>query len=258
MKSRMFSFTRTILLLICMFTLLTGNQCLAGRVLWDISHGVYLDYQPSGRYSSLVGDLETASFTVDTTTTGFLVDEPSDYDVIVIRGYCLPGEWYTSAEAEVIEQFVSNGGGLLILGDNISLAPWKYETVASKFGLSFAISEIDPYDTYTTSLDTHPVFDGISQIYMRAAGEIASTGGLAEVAWQEWTSNALAAAGTFGDGRVVALGDSNIFDNSYIGYVDNQPFAMNTFNYLVPEPTTLFLFAFGAMLAGRRRRKTRA
>jgi hypothetical protein len=218
------------------------------RILWDISHGILLDYQPSGSFQPLVQNLESHGFSVDTSSQGFLVDDPTDYDVLVLCRACAINSFYAPAEVARITEFVYNGGGLLIMGDNPS-SLHHIQPVASIFGVSLGLSAILPSDTYTSNLASHPIFEGVSQIYMRAAGEISAVGVSSEIAWQEGTGKVLVAVGSYGYGRVVTLGDQNIWAQTmYYDLVDNRQFSINTFEFLaVPEPGTILLMGLGGL-----------
>ena len=220
------------------------------KLLWDISHGVDWDYEPSGRFQALVENLESEGFSVDTTSLGFLIDDPQDYHVIVVCEASAADSSYSSVEVDRITDFVSNGGGLLIMGDNTDCENENIQPVASPFGISLGLSYIEPSDVYTSTLADHPVFDGVSEIYMRAAGEISAVFPSNEIAWQEETGMALVAAGVYGNGRVVALGDINPWaETGYYDEADNVLFSINTFEYLaIPEPCTLLLLGFGAVM----------
>ena len=228
------------------------------RVLWDISHGgnPYIDYQPSGKFQPLVQNLAVHGFNVDTSIQGFLVDDPTGYDVLVV---CLGSAFYSSYSSEEVNRiadFVNNGGGLLIMGDNPVVPNVDIQPVASAFGVTLGQSMILPYDTYTSNLASHPIFDGVNEIYMRAAGEISAVTFSNEVAWQEGTGKALVAVGAYGNGRVVTLGDINLWaETEYYDLVDNRIFSINTFEYLaIPEPSTLLMIGLGALFLRRKRR----
>lgn len=249
--------------------LLTPSAVLSYTVLWDTSHGVYVSstfggdgYQPSqyGYYQTLAEHLSNYNFTVDTTSQGFLIDDPAGYDVVVV---CLTSAFnssYTSTEVQRIVDFVDDGGGLLILGDRQSAPNGNIQPVASEFGITLGFSDLPlPFEIYTSTLAVHPIFDGVDEIFMVAAAELSVTAPASPVAWQEGTGKTIAAVAQYGKGRVLALGDCSLWSwvNTYeerFYTADNSQFAVGTFTYLaVPEPTTLLLLGLGAALLIRKR-----
>lgn len=248
--------------------LLTPSAVLSYTVLWDTSHGVYVSstfggdgYQPSqyGYYQTLAEHLSHYDFTVDTTSRGFLSDDPGGYDVIVV---CLTSAFnssYTSAEVERIVDFVDDGGGLLIMGDRPLAPNANIQPVASEFGITLGSSDLSPFEITTSDLTGHPIFDGVDEMFMYAAGELSTNTPAFPVAWQEETEKTIAAVAQYGQGRVVALGDCTLWSwvNMYeerFYTADNPQFAVSTFTYLaVPEPATLLLLVLGAALLRKRR-----
>ena len=250
-----------------LFILLIPSPVLSYTVLWDTSHGVYVSstfggdgYQPSqdGYYHALSEHLGTNGITVDTTSQGFLNDDPANYDVIVV---CLTSAFYSSYtpdEVGRIADFVNDGGGLLIMGDRQAAPNANIQPVASEFGITLAISDLTSPEIYTTEHTDHPIFDGVNEIFMYAAAELSADTPALPTAWQEGTTNAIAAVAQYGQGRVVALGDCSMWSwvklyEERFNKADNPQFAVSTFNFLaVPEPTALLLLSLGAVLLRKR------
>ena len=201
-----------------------------GNILWDITHGVY-SYEPSGNFSLLTGLLNSAGYNVMTTDAGVDNVDLSTYDILVICEGSAKISSYTTSEIDAISQFVNQGGGLLILGDNASCSNENINPLAEEFGISLGLSTIEPYDLYFSNFTSLEIFEGINEIYYRAAGEI-SASAPAEI--EAFTSNneGVIASNVSHPGRVLALGDINVWDNEYITNVDNQAFAENVFNWL--------------------------
>jgi hypothetical protein len=254
--------------ILILFVLLTPSAAFSYTVLWDTSHGVYVSttfggdgYQPSqnGYYQTLAEHLSNNNFTVSTTSQGFLTDDPGEYDVIVV---CLTSAFYssyTSAEVERIVDFVDDGGGLLIMGDLQAAPNANIQPVASEFNITLGLSDLLPYDILTAGHTNHPIFDGVDEIFMYAAAELSAQTPAFPVAWQEGTGKTIAAVAQYGQGRVVALGDStlwswvDIYEERFYT-ADNPQFAVSTFNYLaVPEPATLLILGLGAAFLIRKR-----
>lgn len=235
------------------------------NVLWDLTHGVYLQYQPSQDYSSLVTLLGANGFSVETTTAGVDQVDLSKYNVLVIS---LTGAWnsgYTPSEVSAIQKFVNKGGGLLIMGENTDCPNPNIQPVANLFNVQLGKSYLSPSDLTITDLASSPVFSGVGSFFMRAAGEIDAKSPAGSIAWTTPGKNQVVAAVACPT-KVVIAGDNNMWDNAYLPNADNGKFAVNTFTTLaaacgtpVPEfPTPLVTLGilggiFLMVIAARRR-----
>lgn len=189
-------------------------------VLWDTSHGVYLNYQPFGRYNILVSNLADSGFTMSTWGNGLHTIDLTQYDVIVIT---VGSSWNTAYTQEEIDSLVSyynqynqrvvitgdmnfcedtyiansdnvafsdnlfdwlaESGGILIMGDNPGCNNYNINPLANAFYMTAGVAGLSPSDLYFTNFAVHPIFNGITEIYYRAAGEVAATTPAAAIAW---------------------------------------------------------------------------
>ena len=88
------------------------------NVLWDLTHGVYFTYEPTGDYSELVAMLASNAYVVSTTAAGIDNVDLAPYDIIVI---CLGSAWdspYTASEVTAIQSFVARGKGVFVMAEN--------------------------------------------------------------------------------------------------------------------------------------------
>jgi len=223
------------------------------KILWDITHG---DSGTDGfaKYGELVSDLQNAGCSVTTTSAG--VDTPgllSQYDVLVISAGSSANSAYTVSEANAIETFVNNGGGLLVMDEWLGFNAANVEPVVERFGTS-AIASITTWDQ-VTNLASHPIFSGITTIKLFFMGSLGAQSPSTAVAWYGQDAVVNVVTGK----KVVIIGDGNIFQtdatNDFINQNDNRQFAANVFAYLCPHegiPTPEFptIFLPATMIIG--------
>jgi hypothetical protein len=207
-----------------------------GNVLWDTSHGIYYNYRPSGDYSSLSSALAALGYAIDENSSGVLSLDLSAYSIVVV---CLGSAWdsaYSPAEVSALVDYVNSGGGLFIMGDNDDCPNANINPVAEAFGTTAGLSDVFPQNLYVTNLTSHPIFAGISSIFMRSAGELVrNSAPSSEEAWAD-TGEVVVTVAESGLGRVVVLGNIDSFGNYYLPFEDNQVFAENIFHWLYPLP----------------------
>jgi len=207
-------------------------QNTAGNILWDTSHGVYLNYRPSGNYSELTTVLSQKGYFVDENDAGILNLNLDNYEIVVI---CLSSAWdspYSFDEVAALSDFVDNGGGLLIMGDAVQK---NINPIAQAFGTTLGLSSISPYNLSVSKMTNHVIFTNVTEIFMRLAGEISATFPSSEEAWAD--SDEAVVAVFAAAGHVVFLGDYSIFTNFYLTRVSNQVFAENVFGWLSLPPS---------------------
>jgi hypothetical protein len=200
-----------------------------GSVLWDLTHGVYLGYEPGGSYSSLTALLNSAGYTVDTTAAGVNNVDLFNYDLLVVS---LGSNWYsayTVPEVAAIDAFVHAGGGLLIMCDNPATPNGNVNPVALEFGTTCGGAALNLLPL--TDFAAHPVFAGVSQVEFATGGELAASSPSGLVAFDS-DGKAGVALAEAAAGRVAVVGDFNLWDNSYLAEASNQRFAENVFHWL--------------------------
>ena len=202
-----------------MMTLAPAATAQNKRILWDTHHGIYAAYSPSGSFSTMTSLLQTAGYDVVESSAGILSQNLSTFDVVVINALSAYSSAYTVAEAQAVHAFAVGGGGVLFVGDNASVWPANVAEVGKLFDITVGVKSVSPSDLYLTNLPAgEEMFQGITSIYFRAAGELQVGPNATALAS---TANGETMIARWNGGSVVAIGDGNAFDNSYIANADN-------------------------------------
>ncbi len=135
---------------------------------------------------------------------------------------------YTSNEVDAIEHFVRQSGhGLLILSDTPDI-----ENLADVVGRRFSIGLGEINSDGPVSYSNEPFFSGILSIQYINGGGIFLVTSPSQTASVDKNGNAVIAFCECDAGRVMAIADTNLWDNGGLGQEDNQRFAMNVFEWL--------------------------
>ena len=208
---------------------LTAPAPAAGvKVLWDISHGPRSSdagspYTPDGMYKALAQALGDQNFSI---TSGDLTNLDS-VDILVVSE--LSGSTpYTAAEVDKIEQFVRvSGHGLLILSDIPS-----YENLADVVTRRFSIGLGESVSDGPASNSNKPFFSGVNTVQFIAGGGTFDVSSPSQTASWDKNGNSVVAFCECDAGRVMAISDANLWDNSGLNQADNGRFALNVFKWL--------------------------
>lgn len=219
----------------------------ATTVLWDVSHGILLDYDPGGRFSELVSDLGSAfQFTV--TDQGLESVDLFQFAIVVICVGSAIDSPYTAGEVEAVATYSRGGGAVLVLADNPAAVPEHVNPVTEHFGITTGVDALLPLDLYVSTLASHPIFRGVDRLYMRAAGALQVTPPGTTIGQSDDGQSVIAAAS---NSATVVLGDMNIFDNNYVNEADNRQFALQLFQWLasVSQPVGAISGTWGSVKA---------
>lgn len=188
--------------------------------LWDTTHGVYLNYQPFYRYTDLVANLADSGYTMECCGTGVHTVDLSQYDVIIIAVGSSWNTMYTQEEVDSLLSYYAQGhqrviltgdmnfcentyyynadnvvftdnlfdwlaetGGILIMGDNPGCNNININPVCNAFNMTAGVAELSPSDLYFSNFAAHAIFNNVSTIYYRAAGEVSGTTPAEPIAW---------------------------------------------------------------------------
>jgi hypothetical protein len=191
-------------------------------VLWDTTHGTYLNYSPFTRYSILTSMLIDSGYTIDLCATGVHTVDLSQYDIILVSVMNSWNSPYSQEEVDSLISYYNQGrqrvlltgdanfcentyipyagnvqfsynvfdwisanGGIFIMGDNAGCMNGNINPVANAFYMTAGISTISPADLYFSNFTPHSVFNNVAQIYYRAAGSISTTTPAEAIAWTD-------------------------------------------------------------------------
>ncbi len=157
-----------------------------------------------------------------------------DYDMLLIG---LPMKDFDTAEREAIQQFVTNGGGLLLVGEpesDVRYARIQYiNSLSMMFGVEFSNKTMfGNFQSTEIAGQTHPIFSGISKMFWAASCTLI-VGEPSKPIYNE--GKCIIAYCEYGKGRIIFLPDSDFFFCRFMKEDDNEKFVANIFNWLT-EP----------------------
>jgi len=214
----------------------TGTEVAGDRacyVLWALSHGPYANYTPSGWYSDLVDMLEMnniISYEADYDLNYIGLDS---YDIIVVGTLLAWDSAYTAAELTAIQDFVSAGGGLLIMGENSDCPNEHINIISEAYGVTCPLTggDVNGHITDFAGID---LFTGVTTLELIGSPGLTVGYPGAAVAWASGGQPVVAIAGPC---EVIVVSDGNVWENDYIATGDNETCALNVFDCLCSSDT---------------------
>jgi hypothetical protein len=238
----------------------TIGTSVAGDILWDDSHhgGPFEpDIELDDQYAMFAQAIRGAGHTIKE-----LNGSPGAITAAVLDGieafFLMDVEMaLTTSELSLLHLFVEKGGGLFVSWEGGTINS-RANPIIAPYGLSFSGNN-DVFDDVPpiNQLVQHSLTEGVAAFQIYGAALVNTTGtALPLIKGSDPRVFGVAQEGP----KVVALGDSSMFHNSFIGDYDNLQLAVNIANYLdpIPEPQTAVLFCAGLpAIIGVRRRLTR-
>jgi len=219
-------------------------------------------------FSRLFEQLNLHGYSHDRLVSGKLTPELlSRYDVMFLNLMDDSRPAFTPDEIEAVRGFVHNGGGLFVIADHTNVYRHAEMTnpLLEPYGISIRYEicvDVSPHTVsglgwiLVTDLRDHPVNEGVVEYSLQTGGPLDGPGGIgftSSSGWGDkwnpemkdgfygnWTKDpdevsgpqSVVQAVEYGSGRVVVVGDQNIFGDPYIHFIDNRPLALNAFEWL--------------------------
>jgi hypothetical protein len=224
-----------------------------GHIAFDYAHHPRLgvdsfdpDTMIPGYYSEMRNLWVSQDYTFDklypTEEVNLTSNRLSMYDIIVLVS---PDSNYTSSEVTALQEFVANGGSLLIMGDNaaqFAKANDQFNRILQPFDMYLNIEGYLPATTTYTHDHEEPILERTNGgLRAAASGYINFTGNDAIPLWTNGIDT-IVALQQLGHGRVVVSADMNWASNNFIGDDDNTQFLINIANWLSATSAQILLY----------------
>ncbi|MTK64179.1 MAG: protein kinase, partial [Methanobacterium sp.] len=224
--------------------------------------------------SSFAALLEANGFTVKRTTqTPLTYDELKNYQVLVLMA---PARNYTDTEISAIQEYVRNGGGLLLVGNGWNTEDggqdYAFNKIAESFGVDYKstilVGDSQQYfasqtKAKITNLTQNPLTSNLNYFYYFQGTYMQNTGNTTVLAYSSPTSYAdkgfLTSDGysmtneikdanetsgpfpvfstmTYGNGKIVFFGSVGDFMNSWLYRSNGWIIGLNSLNWLSNKP----------------------
>jgi thermitase len=207
-------------------TAMVRVRTIKGYVLFDQTHATDSLYY----YNTWIANLQDAGYVVSVNLMGIITsDVLAGYDVFVIIQAHTP---YSAEELNAIHEFVANGGGLLVVGDDY---PTLYTDLTAFANISWTSGGASGY---TAQVTPHEVTEGVSLVYIAAPAAMMYISGNAQALVRDYYSEIMLAVNWYERGRVLGFSDEDSLSDYGIGSADNLRLAANMIMWLCKEDIT--------------------
>jgi len=205
-------------------TKIVSVRIVKGYVLFDQTHWADSIFM----YSIWISNLTNTGYIVDTLTLSPITSSALEgYDVFVIPQ---AHDYYFLSEVTAIQEFVLNGGGLLIIGDD---SPYIYTDLTKFVGITW---ESGGYGGYTNDITPHPVTEGVNTAYFGSPMSRLFVSLPAQDIIRDNGRNVLLAVSEIKAGAVAAIADEDSINDWSILNADNLKLANNIIDWLKTRP----------------------
>ena len=190
-----------------------------GYILFDQTHGT----DSILAYNNWVGNLTERWYIIDLHVTGLITQESLEgYDVFVIPQAHTA---YSSTELSVIQNFVLDGGGLLVIGDD---SPSLYTDLTSFASITWNSGGCGGL---TTDITRHQVTEGVNTAYFGSPARLHTDLPASNIVRDD-CGYPMIAVSEIGYGKVLAVADEHSINDEFIDHGDNLILACNGIDWL--------------------------
>ena len=229
------------------------------EILFDEYHATW---KPS-ILTDVLSDLENKGYNTSFSNEKISSSLLSGYDVLVL---IIPFRYFHDDERAAVEEFVKNGGGLIIFGEHGGYMDQKdisnkINSISSIFGIEFNSDVVEDSEkniegitchSVITSFKRHPVTEGVQTAGYICGCSLTLNSSATALAFGNSTTVAdgktgrdvvVLAVAEYGKGKVLAIGDTDFLggantpgyeDRDFLSFGDNRTFVMNMFQWVTP------------------------
>ena len=222
------------------------------RIVYDLSHHPRLGvdaWDTMCYFPEFMTDmrdlLEMSGYTVDKLYEDGADDITSSrlapYDMLILLS---PDRNYTAPEITAVQSWVSDGGGLLCMGESPLYVSFEQPADQINWLMESFDMELGPYNyvTFVTgSLAEHPLAEGVASAPYSAVGFVNYSGDAFRLTYEN--GNAYSAAQDYGLGRAILFADMNFASNDELGDSYNTQFVRNIANWLTATRARVLYFS---------------
>ncbi|MHA2064845.1 MAG: hypothetical protein ACXABY_10765 [Candidatus Thorarchaeota archaeon] len=224
------------------------------RILYDLTHlpHVGVDLVDSDLISGAIyswpwrNDLVSMRYTFDKlypSSAGNLTPANlAPYDILIIS---ISSINFTSSEITAVENWVSAGGGLVLIGEahpGVFLDMVNINKMAEPYGMQIKDSYYNSATFNPTFTTPHPITESVTNLETVGHGAINTTGDAYPIFFEG--SDAVVTASEFGEGRVILTDDRLIFDNANYFVANNEEFSKNIVHWVGSADAKVLIYAY--------------
>jgi uncharacterized membrane protein len=222
-------------------------------ILYDESHG---EPNLEEYYSGFSRYMTSKGFRIDVLHDSKLLKERLDNFKVFMVSF--PQEKFSNEDIKKIVNFVGEGGGLFLVGEEGDFGGFKsiLNSISENFGITFNDDEVhDPTDSIAESysiihtMEEHPIIKGVSKFVVYGGCSLNVSGQAKVVASGDddtYSTKGYYKAGEYPPvlavseylkGRVVCIGDGSLLRNRFINEYYNKQLGLNIIEWLVDTET---------------------